>query len=375
MALLQTPKVLISNQNTEASFYTTKPQVLSPAVERHCQYNSTEVVELRNPLCSFVEAKNINDLIGVDYTMQASAGDTAARSNNLASENGRVLKSNSTSHKGMKLKSYSIEFKLEVVEFAERKSLHAAEREYKVDRKSIRTWRNSKERLGKLLSSSANGCHRKRLNGGGRKINDNDLEHALLAWVYGLVNQGKIVTGASIISRAFELQRERHGENRTLNFSRGWLEKFINRNRLYYVLNNANNLNQPESMVSTKRALHSPLKQENEASVNQPQHLVSPFINTTETLPQGHKKHEAIQQLSSCKHSFPNYPYHSTKPRVHDVAHTNSISPSYENHHIVSTSSPSLVQPSLVSNDNKINNSQVGDASGIERPPVYILDE
>ena len=46
----------------------------------------------------------------------------------------------STSHKGEKVNSYSIDFKLEVIRYAASNSNHAAAKKYKVDRNSIRKW-------------------------------------------------------------------------------------------------------------------------------------------------------------------------------------------------------------------------------------------
>ena len=46
-----------------------------------------------------------------------------------------------TSRKGEKLRSYTISFKLKVVEFAEKKSILAAALNYKPDRHSIRFWK------------------------------------------------------------------------------------------------------------------------------------------------------------------------------------------------------------------------------------------
>ena len=50
-----------------------------------------------------------------------------------------------TSHKGEKISSYTISFKLEVVEFAENKSITAAALKFNVDCHSIRDWKKKKE--------------------------------------------------------------------------------------------------------------------------------------------------------------------------------------------------------------------------------------
>ena len=56
----------------------------------------------------------------------------------------------STSHKREKLRSYTTDFKLEVVRFAELNGNRAAERKYKVDRKSVREWRGKKQKFEEL---------------------------------------------------------------------------------------------------------------------------------------------------------------------------------------------------------------------------------
>ena len=47
----------------------------------------------------------------------------------------------STSHKGLKVKSYTMEFKLEAIKKAEESSNNHAAMFFKVDKKRIREWR------------------------------------------------------------------------------------------------------------------------------------------------------------------------------------------------------------------------------------------
>ena len=51
----------------------------------------------------------------------------------------------STSHKGEKTRSYTVDFELEVVTFVEDNSIHVAERKFKADWYSIRDWKRSEE--------------------------------------------------------------------------------------------------------------------------------------------------------------------------------------------------------------------------------------
>ena len=49
-----------------------------------------------------------------------------------------------TSHKGEKIRSYTVSFKLEVVEFAENCSITAVALKYKVDRHSVCDWKKKR---------------------------------------------------------------------------------------------------------------------------------------------------------------------------------------------------------------------------------------
>ena len=86
-----------------------------------------------------------------------------------------------TSHKGEKIRSYTISFKLEVVEFAENRSITAAAQRY-VDHHSVRDWKKKKNELQEL-SSSVNIKKRIRLGGGGRKPLSEEMEETLLEWI------------------------------------------------------------------------------------------------------------------------------------------------------------------------------------------------
>ena len=53
----------------------------------------------------------------------------------------------STSHKGEKLKSFTLEFKLAAINYAERHSNRAATRKYNVDEKRISEWKKKHAEL------------------------------------------------------------------------------------------------------------------------------------------------------------------------------------------------------------------------------------
>ena len=70
---------------------------------------------------------------------------------------------NATSHKGSKIKSYTMSFEQTVTKFAKENSISSASMKFKVDRKRIRQWINNLEKICTKKSK------RKRLDGGGRK--------------------------------------------------------------------------------------------------------------------------------------------------------------------------------------------------------------
>ena len=194
--------------------------------------------------CSNNGTQNLKDLIGFDATFQGHAS------------NLHVIPNGQSSHKGMKLKSYSIEFKLKAIAYAEEKGNHAAGREYKVDRKSIRTWRKSKDKLLELSAGSTGGATRKRLKGGGRKVHDAKFEKILIEWVYAVASEGHKISGPVLIAHAQQLQKN-HKDANGLNFSNGWLEKFINRNKLHSLMSSeqSGNVNRTLSQGGQQKPL------------------------------------------------------------------------------------------------------------------------
>ena len=86
---------------------------------------------------------------------------------------------NACSHKGEQRRSFTIEFKKKVVEHALRSSNREAARRYDVDERRVREWRTKIDALAGVAQKQG-GTKRKRLEGGGRKLTDNDLETDLL---------------------------------------------------------------------------------------------------------------------------------------------------------------------------------------------------
>ena len=89
----------------------------------------------------------------------------------------------SSSHKNEKIKLYTLSFKLLVKKHAKITSIGAAERKFGVDRKKIREWIQNESKIQNKVSSKNRGSFAKKLDGGGRKIKDMDLEKMLLEWI------------------------------------------------------------------------------------------------------------------------------------------------------------------------------------------------
>lgn len=141
----------------------------------------------------------------------------------------------STSHKGGKIKSYSLQFKLDAVKFAELHSNRAASKKLNVDEKRIREWRKKHEKISQARAQKG-GAGKKRLEGGGRKILDSDVEEKVLNWIHERRENRLRVSRKLIMRKAKMFYDESVGDDECAKeafvASRGWLEKFMKRNGL-----------------------------------------------------------------------------------------------------------------------------------------------
>ena len=85
---------------------------------------------------------------------------------------------NPTSHKGSKIKSYTMSFKQTVAKFAKENLTNSASMKFNVDRKRIREWINNLEKISPKKPT------RKRLDRGGRKPIIVEIKESLLEWIY-----------------------------------------------------------------------------------------------------------------------------------------------------------------------------------------------
>jgi hypothetical protein len=120
--------------------------------------------------------------------------------------------------------TYSLNFKLEVIEFAKSSNNHAAARKYKVDVKQVREWKKQEEQI------KANNGKRMRLEGGGRKLIHLALDEEVLHWIECQRKNKLRVTRKMIKLKAKSIASIMNAE--PFAASEGWLWKFLARNHL-----------------------------------------------------------------------------------------------------------------------------------------------
>uniref|UniRef100_A0A915EPU6 HTH CENPB-type domain-containing protein n=1 Tax=Ditylenchus dipsaci TaxID=166011 RepID=A0A915EPU6_9BILA len=85
--------------------------------------------------------------------------------------------------KSKKIKAYSTEWKLDVVNHAKLVSIHSASKKYVISRACIRDWVKKEGKLKSLKDSCRAGKTRKRLRGSERPLQFKDLDKELATWV------------------------------------------------------------------------------------------------------------------------------------------------------------------------------------------------
>ena len=86
-----------------------------------------------------------------------------------------------SSHKGKKIRSYTIGFTLVVVEYAKMNTNQGAATKFNVDHTSVCEWRRKETDLKDMLPSC--GTKERKLDGGGRKPLSDSMEECLLEWI------------------------------------------------------------------------------------------------------------------------------------------------------------------------------------------------
>ena len=109
-------------------------------------------------------------------------------------------------------------------------SIGAVERKFGADRKRIREWIQSDSKIQNKISSKNRGSFAKKLDGGGRKIKDMDLEEMFLEWIT-LQKSKNLRVSRKLIQRKARIYTEEKaaskGQMNDFRASEGWLEKFM----------------------------------------------------------------------------------------------------------------------------------------------------
>ena len=150
-------------------------------------------------------------------------------------------------------KSYSVELKLQIVSEAKVSSYSDIARRYKIDRACIREWSKNEKKLSEIMKrhthvSKSTGKQENikkfRLEGGGRKILDENLESVLFEVVVSRRLKGLRVTRETIKEKALELSTIE-----TFKASDGWVSNFMKRFGLVYRQKTHQSQHLPEQLV------------------------------------------------------------------------------------------------------------------------------
>lgn len=119
----------------------------------------------------------------------------------MASENEFLDCADITSHNGKRIRSYTAAFKLTVIKDAEPQENRAAARKFDVHERSVREWRGNKESIV-TVSAIPSGTKRKRIHGGGRKPQFQDVDNLVLDWITSRRERGLRVSRKLIMKKA-----------------------------------------------------------------------------------------------------------------------------------------------------------------------------
>ena len=90
------------------------------------------------------------------------------------------------SHKGNKLRSFTLEFQLDAISYAKTYSDRAAAKKFNIDERRIRELKQKHEDLA-ITQTKGAGVQKKKkkkMADGGRKLTDEDLEEKVRNWIH-----------------------------------------------------------------------------------------------------------------------------------------------------------------------------------------------
>eukprot|EP00795_Rhopilema_esculentum_P014705 gene14705-5802_t len=141
-----------------------------------------------------------------------------------------AINSNSTP-KPRKKSSYSSEYKLKAVAYAEVTTNRAAAREFNVHEKRIREWRKNKE----VLMNSPKDC--RRLKGAGRKpFVNQQLEEKLYNWLIVTAKERTSISKTDLKQKAIEINLTQ-SLNTKFTANDSWVDGFLRRHNLNLKMN------------------------------------------------------------------------------------------------------------------------------------------
>lgn len=127
-----------------------------------------------------------------------------------------------------KRKNYDLNFKLQVVAYAEKHNKSKAAKDKKVPRSCVKDWTKQKAQLeAQLKDSSSSSVSSKRLEGAGRPLKDKEFDEKLINWIHQQ-RQKKLRVSRTMIQK----QALTFATDEDFKASNGWLERFLARYNL-----------------------------------------------------------------------------------------------------------------------------------------------
>ena len=103
-----------------------------------------------------------------------------------------------------------MEFEKATIKYAQEKSIHSVTKKFKVDRKRVREWVQKEKKVISMRGK------RFRVDGGGRKLTDVELEEEVLSWILQRRSDMLRVSRKLIIFKAKSIYNEKCGYNEEL---------------------------------------------------------------------------------------------------------------------------------------------------------------
>lgn len=127
----------------------------------------------------------------------------------------------------MRRKAYNLAFKLKLISLVEKSTLYRVSKDYKVPTKMLRSWLRQKALIKQTMYRTARGRVQRR-----HEPPFKELEEELLKWITEQREEGHIVDGHAIRSKAREIATTNGIDS--FKCSSGWLVRFLRRGKLRF---------------------------------------------------------------------------------------------------------------------------------------------